>query len=295
MKAITVFTPTFNRAFCLGQVYDSLVSQTVSNFSWLIIDDGSTDNTKTLVDSWIIENKIEIRYIHQKNQGMHGAHNTAYANINTELNVCIDSDDFMPKDAIEKILNKWNRNKDSRFAGIIGLDAYKDSGKIVGTAIPNNITTATLSDLYHKHNVKGDKKLVLRTDVVQQFPAYPVYENERLVPLGTLYLMIDQQYTFLCANDIYCIVEYLAEGSSNNILKQYRKSPKGFGYARQVKMQLSGSLSEKFKSAVHLVSSAIFAKSPKLILEAPNFLLTLLAIPFGILLNIYIQFKTSKK
>lgn len=294
MKTITVFTPTFNRAFCLGQVYDSLISQTVSDFAWLIIDDGSTDDTKTLVGSWIAENKIDIQYIYQQNQGMHGAHNTAYANITTELNVCIDSDDFMPNDAIEKILDKWDRDKDNRFAGIIGLDAYKDSGKIIGTGIPENVAASTLSDLYNKHHVKGDKKLVLRTEVVKQFPAYPIYPSERLVPLGILYLMIDQKYTFLCANDIYCIVEYLAEGSSNNILRQYRKSPKGFGYARQVRMKLSGSLSEKFKSATHLVSSAIFAKSLKLILDSPNFLLTFLAIPFGILLNAYIRFKTRK-
>ncbi len=100
-KTLTVFTPTYNRAFCLGNLYNSLKKQTSNNFKWLIIDDGSNDNTKELVNTWMLENKIQIMYQYQENQGMHGAHNTAYSLIDTELNVCIDSDDYMPIDAVE--------------------------------------------------------------------------------------------------------------------------------------------------------------------------------------------------
>ena len=85
MKTLTVFTPSYNRAYTLHKCYESLLRQTSKDFTWLIIDDGSSDNTKELVDSWINENKIEINYIYQENQGMHGAHNTAYKNIKTEL------------------------------------------------------------------------------------------------------------------------------------------------------------------------------------------------------------------
>jgi len=105
MKSLTVFTPTYNRAYCLGQLYDSLVRQTNKDFVWLIVDDGSSDTTKEVVASWQKEDKIEIQYVYQENQGMHGAHNTAYKTIVTELNVCIDSDDYMPDDAIAKLLN----------------------------------------------------------------------------------------------------------------------------------------------------------------------------------------------
>ena len=99
---LTVFTPTYNRAHTLPRTYASLKNQDSFCFEWLIIDDGSTDNTRELVESWIAENKIPIRYHYQENQGMHGAHNTAYRLINTELNTCIDSDDYMPDDA-EKV------------------------------------------------------------------------------------------------------------------------------------------------------------------------------------------------
>ena len=136
MKTLTVFTPTYNRAYCLHQCYNSLVKQTNNNFIWLIIDDGSSDNTKNLVESWIAENKIDIHYHYQDNQGMHGAHNTAYKIIKTELSVCIDSDDFMPDDAVDQIIEFWSQsNKDKNIAGFIGLDYFKD-GKIIGDEIP---------------------------------------------------------------------------------------------------------------------------------------------------------------
>ena len=293
MKTLTVFTPTFNRAFCLGQLYDSLVRQTSNDFLWLIVDDGSSDNTKTLVDSWMSENKIEIKYLFQQNQGMHSGHNTAYAHIKTELNTCIDSDDFMPDDAIEKILQLWKQKGSDQFAGIIGLDAFKD-GTIVGTAIPSQITQSTLGNLYNQHGVSGDKKMVLRTEVVKQFPSYPIYEEERLVPLGTLYKMIDSQYECLCTNDVLCIVEYLPDGSSGSILKQYRKSPKGFRYARLIEMQYSQGFKHQFTRAMHLVSATLFSGSLNFFKDNPYKGITLLAIPFGLLLHAYLLIKTRK-
>lgn len=291
MSAITVFTPTFNRAYCLDQLYESLKRQTSKDFTWLVIDDGSKDNTKELVQSWIDENAIQIRYIYQENQGMHSAHNTAYQNIDSELNVCIDSDDYMTDDAVFNILQTWETNKQPHLAGIIGLDAFK-SGELVGTKIPEHVKESTLTAIYQKYHVKGDKKVVLRTSIIQEFPLYPVYKNERLVPLGTLYLMIDQKYKFICANQVYCIVEYLPDGSSNNILKQYKKSPRGFAYNRKIKMQFANGFSEKFKNATHLVSSSIFARDLSLLFQSPDKVMTLLAVPMGIALNFYIRYKT---
>ena len=133
LKTLTIFTPTFNRAYCLHQCYDSLIKQTNKDFMWLIIDDGSTDNTKELVDSWIAEHKIDIQYHYQANQGMHGGHNAAYRLIQTTLNVCIDSDDYMAEGAIEIILNYWLEIKDKpHFAGLVGLDA-DEIGVIIGS------------------------------------------------------------------------------------------------------------------------------------------------------------------
>ncbi len=258
----------------------------------MIIDDGSTDNTKELVQSWENENKIAIHYIYQENQGMHGAHNTAYQNITTELNVCIDSDDFMPHVAIERIIQHWNNNKDPNIAGIVALDSYKD-GKIIGNEIGRSIQSCTLSELYHKYKIKGDKKLIYRTEIVKKFPLYPLFSGERFVPLGTLYLMIDQQYKLLPLNEVVCIVEYLPDGSSLNIFKQYRKNPKGFAYSREVAMKLGFNFQQKFKNAIHYVATNIQMKKGSFIYKSPAIPLTLIALPFGVILYFYIRLKAN--
>lgn len=290
MKMLTIFTPTYNRAYCLKNCYESLLCQTSNDFVWLIIDDGSTDNTREIVNSWIKENKIEIRYYWQENQGMHGAHNTAYEFIDTELNVCIDSDDHMPNHAVEKIVSFWKEFGNDKVSGMIGLDSYNDD-KIIGTKLPSNLTTSTLFDLYYKHDVTGDKKLVYRSDLTRKYP-YPIFQNERYVGLAYKYYMLDKEYELLLFNEILCCVEYLPDGSSLNMFNQYRKNPRGFAFYRKELMQLPfARRSFKFRQAIHYVSSSIMIKNWWFLIESPLKSLTFLAIPFGLLLYCYIQQK----
>ncbi|AXT49821.1 glycosyltransferase family 2 protein [Aquimarina sp. BL5] len=293
MKTITVFTPTYNRAYCLHKCYESLIKQSNQDFLWLIIDDGSSDDTEALVGSWIKDGKIDIQYHYQENQGMHGGHNAAYRLTETALNVCIDSDDCIGEEAIEKILVAWEKIKDKpEFAGLVGLDADPE-GKIIGTTIPEHIKETTLYDLYNVHKVLGDKKLVYRTEVVKKYPPYPIFEGERFVPLGYLYQLIDQDYKLLPINEVLCEVEYMEDGSSMNILKQYRRHPKGFAFSRKSRMKLAKNFKDQFKNAIHYVSSAMFTKNGSFISESPKKLTTFLAIPFGVLLNLYIRYKTK--
>ncbi len=153
-KTLTIFTPAYNRAYTLHLGYEALLRQTCQDFEWLIIDDGSTDNTRELVAGWIKENKIPIRYHYQENQGMHGAHNTAYRLITTELNTCIDSDDYMPDDAVEKIVTFWKKHGSNEVAGIIGLDA-DFQGNIIGTTFSEKQTTL---GKFYAQGEKGIKK-----------------------------------------------------------------------------------------------------------------------------------------
>ncbi|MDY3328943.1 glycosyltransferase family 2 protein [Riemerella anatipestifer] len=290
---ITVFTPTYNRAYLLPRLYESLCRQTCTAFVWLIVDDGSTDNTKDLVRKWQEDSLVDIVYIYQENQGMHGAHNTAYENCYTEYNVCIDSDDYMPDNAIERILFHIG-HMPSDLAGIVGLDADKNTLRVIGTEIPRELTRVKLNELYSSYEVRGDKKLVLKTDIVRRYPKYPLYSNERFVPLDYLYLMINRDYDFMPVNEVFCIVEYQQDGSTMNILRQYQKSPNGFAFSRVSRINYENTFRERFKNAIHLVSSAIFAKDFKWIFKSNHTLLVLLAIPFGILLNFYIRVKIKK-
>lgn len=288
---LTVFTPAYNRAHTIGRTYESLCRQTCKDFEWLVVDDGSTDNTKELVEGWIKENKIPIRYIYQQNQGMHGAHNTAYANITTELNTCIDSDDFMPDDAVENIVGFWKENGSDKYAGIIGLDQV-ESGEIIGTEFPVDMVETTLQDFY-LNGGKGDKKLVYRTDVITKYPPYPLFEGERYVGLAYKYMLIDQDYTLLTLNKALVTVEYQADGSSYNMFKQYWRNPKGFAFYRKAEMVTTKSLKRKLMVCIHYVSSSIISKNWNFIQESPKKLLTILAIPAGILL--YYKIKRSVK
>ena len=291
MKKLTVFTPTFNRKHLLPRLYKSLRNQTSKDFVWLVIDDGSIDYTDALVRQWIKDAKIEIEYYYKPNGGMHTGHNAAYQLIDTELNVCIDSDDYMPKDGVEKIIKQWNEvNRKDHIAGIIGLDA-EENGQIIGTKIPQHLKYGTLADLYTKYGITGDKKVVLRTDIVKRYPAYPEYKYEKLVPLGLLYLMIGQDYDFIYSNDVYCIVEYQPEGSSSSILEQYRQSPRGFAYARMIQKKYSKSVIDDLKNSAHLVSSALFTKDISLLFSGPKVYQNVLMMPFGLLLHSYILFK----
>ncbi|MCD7900836.1 MAG: glycosyltransferase family 2 protein [Bacteroides sp.] len=267
--------------------------QTCKDFEWLIIDDGSTDNTQNLVNSWIKENKIPIRYIHQDNQGMHGAHNTAYRNIETELNICIDSDDYMPDNAVETIHSFWEIYGSEELAGMIGLDETKD-GKIIGTTFPEDIQKTTLTDFYRKGG-KGDKKLIYRTDIINKYPEYPIFEEERYVGLGYKYQLIDQDYLLLAINKPLAIVEYQEDGSSMNIFNQYWNNPRGFAFIRKIDMKYAPTLKRKFQACIHYVSSSIRSKNWNMLLEAPLPLLVLFAFIPGIGLYFYTKYRVLTK
>lgn len=292
-KLITVFTPTYNRAYTIYKCYESLKRQTCKDFEWLIIDDGSTDNTKELIMAWIDETtEFKIRYIYQENQGMHGAHNTAYENINTELNVCIDSDDYMPDNAIEKIKNAWvSVRHDKKISGLAGLDAY-ENGQVIGMKFPDDLKKSSLFDFFYNKGIKGDKKLVYRTELIKKYP-YPVYEGEKYVGLAYKYYKLDEEYQLALINDVLCIVEYMEDGSSLNMFKQYRRNPKGWCFYRVENLKLSnGNLRYKFIQCVHYVSSSMLSKNKKFLIESPKKCLTVASIPLGLALYFYILFKT---
>jgi len=294
MKTLTVFTPTFNRAYCLGDLYRSLCAQTSQDFLWLIIDDGSTDNTKDLVDEWLAEQKIEIKYLYKENGGMHTGYNAAYDVIETKLNMCMDSDDYCTTTAVEVILDRWLKNGSEKYAGILALDSLKD-GSVIGDRFPANLPETTIGGFYWIHRLKGDKKLIYRTDVVNKYPKYPEFAGEKFVPIFCLPFMIDKDYKMLTLNEVVCIVEYREDGSTKNILKSYFQNPKGFNYARKIRMRWSPSRKDRFRNAIHYVSGSIVGKNNHFLSESPKKLMTIGALPFGMVLYAYLKWIVGVK
>ena len=294
MPTLTIFTPAYNRAHTLPRTYASLLAQKSRDFVWLIIDDGSTDGTEDLVRGWMnSDNGFEIRYIRKENGGMHTAHNTAYENIDTELNVCIDSDDALAENAVEIILSEWKRVKSTGVAGLIGLDA-DFSGNIIGTRFPDGVTETTLSGFYAAGG-SGDKKLVYRTDIITSVPPYPVFDGEKYVALAYKYLLVDQKYKMAAINRVLCSVEYQPDGSSNSMWRQYLANPRGFAFWRKVCMTYPTSRNRLFVDCVHYCSSSVIANNRNYIKESPRKFLTVLCTPAGWLLTGLIKRKACKQ
>ncbi len=293
MPILTVFTPAYNRAHTLLRTYASMQKQDCKDFVWLIVDDGSSDNTAELVKEWQQQNNgFEIRYIYKDNGGMHTAHNVAYENIDTELNVCIDSDDTLAEGAVRKIIKKWEAVKEQGYAGIVGLDADMNTGKIIGTDFGTNISDTTLTGFYSRGG-RGDKKLVYRTEIIKQYPPYPVFDGEKYVALAYKYRLIDQKYKLAVLNDVLCNVEYQQDGSSMNMYRQYVRNPKGFAFWRKICMQYPESKKRMILDCVHYCSSSQLAHNCKFIKESPKPLLTMLCVPAGWLLTLYIRRKVK--
>ncbi|MDE6116907.1 MAG: glycosyltransferase family 2 protein [Duncaniella sp.] len=297
MKTLTVFTPTYNRAHTLRRVYESLCTQTCDDFEWLVIDDGSTDFTGQLVNGFIRENRIPVRYIHKENGGLHTAYNTAYANIDTELSVCVDSDDFMPEDAVEIIIAEWRGRNNGKYLGLIGLDFSADSMLPIGGYFPDNLKECYFIDLYLKNIHRGDTKPVLRTDLMKQVSPQTGFPCEKnFNPVYSL-LKAGDSLPLLVINKNLCFVDYQTgiDSMSEGIFRQYVDSPRSFAKLRILEMTLKrNTLRNKIRCAIHYVASCRLGKIPNCVSSSPLPFLTAAVYPVGILLASYIRRKASK-
>lgn len=292
-KLLTVFTSTYNRAHTLHLGYEALLRQTCKDFVWLIVDDGSTDHTRELVENWINNGcPFKIEYCYKENGGLHTGYNTAIKLINTELCVCIDSDDYMPDNAVEQIIAFWNKYGSLHYAGIIGLDCDEE-GKPLGGILPR-IDSLFLVELTCKYHYRGDVKIVLRTDLLKQVAPMPTFNDEKNFNPIYLILQVGNKYPFLILNENLCYVKYDTGGMSNQIFNQYRNSPNSFRELRLLNMNLlRTTLSFRFKQHIHYVSSCLLAKRHDILQKSPDKFLTLLAYPLGRLLFYFIIWKTK--
>lgn len=290
MKTLTVFTLTYNRAYCLHQCYESLKRQTSDDFEWLVVDDGSTDNTAELVAKWQEEcNQFKIKYLHKENGGMHSGYNAAYPVIQTELAMSVDSDDYLPDNAVELAVTFWKTNKNPSVAGIVGLD-IDTHGNVIGDKLPDK-KQIKIYDFYNRYHLKGDKKMVYRTDLMRQIQA-PEFPNERLFPTCYRYFLLDLKYDMLVLNEPLCIVDYAEDGFTRNIVKHYKKNINSFIYYRKFIMTYpNATLAHKYRFCVHYVAECLLGKKRNWFIDSPKKILTLFAIPIGVSLYFYLEIK----
>ena len=294
MKTLTVFTPSYNRADLLPRCYASMQRQTCKDFIWMIIDDGSTDQTQELVTAWKKEEKeFEIQYYYKENGGLHTAYNEAIAHIETELCVCIDSDDWMPDDAVEIILDFWERNGSEKYAGIVGLD-YTQDGKIIGDPLPNQKTVNLIDLLIGRYKIQnGDRTNVVRTELYKKLAPMQGFSGEKFFNPHYIHLQISRDYDFLVMNECLRYVEYQEAGMSNSMFHQYKNSPNSFAEIRRLYLSFPGTnFIFRARNTIHLISSCILAGKPGMAFRYGNSIyLIIIFFPLGLLLSILVRIK----
>lgn len=224
---VTVCTPTYNRGGILHRPFFSLLHQTCKEFIWLIIDDGSDDNTKDIVDGFIKIADFPINYYFKQNGGRHTALNFSYNKIDTEFVINLDSDDELCFDAIEKI-NKIIRNEkiyiSKNIWQISGRCIDSKTGKIVGKTFPDNINSLSgRKQRKERSKSYGEKSNCRKVSVLKKFP-FPVYEDTKFVSENTVWEKIDLNYNSYCTNEAFCIYyqdspDSLAKGKMHNDTK----------------------------------------------------------------------------
>lgn len=289
---LTIFTPTYNRGNLLNRVYDSLKKQTVFDFEWLIVDDGSSDDTEEIVRKWISDATITIRYIRKENGGKHTAFNTGVQNARGELFFCVDSDDFTPNTCVESILKAWSDVKDDNIAGIIGMKTDTD-GKLLCGEFPGGIITATMYDLTQKHQCYGEKSLVYKTDVLKNFP-YPEILGERFVTECVVYDRIDQEYTMILLDKVLTICEYQPDGLTGTIFSTMLKNPTGYKIYYRQRIDMARTLKECVGYIIRYNAFDILSKDNKYNYLGKYKSLVITLKPLGWLLTKYYNYKKKK-
>lgn len=268
-KKITVFTPTYNRAYILPQLYKSLCRQSNQNFIWLIVDDGSKDETESLVRQWINDNNISISYFKQKNGGKQRAHNLGVSKCVTELFLCVDSDDYITDDCIQVFLSSWDKvHGKEEIAGMVAMRG-ESAEKPIGTYFPSGLKYTTLSELYSKWKFAGDTVLVYRTEILKRFPFW-VAEGEKFIGEGYVWGQIDQIYKLAVVPRILMICKYLSDGYTKNVRKLTKNNPQSYVVLKRQTIEFSNSLLEKYIQTILCLVGCILCGKKRKISEVPN-------------------------
>ena len=233
---ISVLTPTYNRATLLKKLYNSLIENSKYNvdIEWLIMDDGSKDNTKKIVEDFIKEKKIEIKYYYQENQGKMVALNKLVGQASGELIIDCDSDDYFTEDAFDIISKAFLENKNTENVYGICFLKYNQNGENMGNSFRKNKTT--MFDLYFKEGETGEKSIVFYSNIRKKY-CHKLEKNEKFITEARLYHELDLKYCIICVNKPIMICEYQNEGYSKNILKNFKESPFGyFEYFKEIFM-----------------------------------------------------------
>lgn len=282
---ITVFTATYNRQKLLERAYVSLCEQTRKEFVWLIVDDGSTDETQKQVEMWQREADFEIYYVYQENGGKMRAHNRGVQLTETELFVCLDSDDTLTRNAVERLTDSWQgipAEKKQRYAGMIAYKGRDEEYTLNGELFPE-VEADSLTGLEQK-GFRGETVLVLRTEILREF-LFPEFDGENFVPEAVVYDRIDRKYQYKVIPEIFMVCEYQPDGLTRRIAQLRNDNPRGWLLYYQQRIEQSEKSLLRYKYQVHAVCFAWKLHAPIHEAVPGNTVERLAALPAAVLLR----------
>ncbi len=291
---LTIFTPTYNRAVFLKRLCESLSIQTCKDFEWIVVDDGSTDDTKQTVSSLRQEmSSFSIRYYYQENAGKMMAQNRAVKEAKGELFMCLDSDDYLCSEkVVEDCLKFWENYKyncNDIEDDICGFITYKRFEKVV-ESFPEGVKVCHLYELYNK-GFHGETCLILRKDLMSQYP-YPYFKGEKFITDAFVFDQIDQKYRILLFPYAMQQCRYHEDGYSNHYMELLFANPLGYrAYHEQcVKFRKKGYL----KSAICYIALSMRILDGKMIPDTINKALAAILFPLGVLKYFYDNYRLKR-
>ena len=225
MSSVTILTPTYNRAAYLPKLYESLKAQTNRDFLWLVVDDGSEDGTEALFASYG-QKDVEIRYIRQKNGGKHTALNRGISEIQSELTFIVDSDDYLPENAVETILAYHEKyRKTPGLCGYSFLRCHSD-GRVNTAYFPSDELVGSYAQVRINGGIGGDKAEGFYTEILKKYP-FPVFPGEKFMPEDTVWMQMSGPYQMVHINKNIYYCDYLEDGLTNTGRRMKVHSPRG--------------------------------------------------------------------
>lgn len=284
---VTVLTPTFNRGGVLRKLYESLEKQSCKDFEWLVIDDGSTDNTNDLITKLQEKSKFPIRYIYKNNGGKHTALNIGVQTIDSELTFIVDSDDTVIDDAIESILKIHKKyGVRDNICGYAFLRAFPD-GKVNGKEFDKDEQIGSYIQVRVNGNDTGaDKAEVFKTQCLKEFP-FPEYPNEKFLGEDLVWVRMARKYEMVHINKAIYIGNYLEDGLTNNRRKHNIASPIGCVHRAEEFMEPDLKIKYRIKGGLQYIVYGKFAgiSIVDLIRKTKHKILVTACVPGGLLLQ----------
>lgn len=279
----SIFTPTYNRAELLYRVYQSIISQNFSDLEWIVVDDGSTDNTAEVINKLQRESNISIVFLQKTNGGKHTAFNLAVEQARGDFFLCVDSDDWLSKNALSSLAESLVLVDQE-----VGLVAYKAdaSGELLSDRFPKNIKSVSLFQLNNRFHCRGEFSIVFKSEIIKRF-RFPVFSEETYLGENVLYDRLGKNAEFVLLPYEVTICEYQSTGLSSMHVALMKENPAGFCIYYMQRIDLQDGLLQRLITAGKYHAFCFFAGDKKTDYSGEHKAIVALAKPLGILFRNY--------